>query len=251
MDGWVIGLIVLLAVGTAVIAYGGIADRRRHRRAVAQLLSPPPRTIPHLPAGAPAPRYLSAQQAHRPPANARPEPTATERGRLESELDRASTRTVPVGFASDGFVTDTATGRAVLDDARVLVSAEPIMNIRELVPAIEHMIIDGTPLVITAPAIAPDVLDTLEVNHIQRKLDLVVVVTRDPVATDMITEATGASLVSRVDLQTGSLADRDLGRCRHWVSERKRTRIVPYGLGESTPAGPGTDAVASDPKDQA
>lgn len=119
MDGWVIGLIALLVVGIAVIAYGGISDRRRHRRAVAELLSAPPRPIPQLPADAPQPRYLPAALAHRPlPGAERDELTAAERDRLARLLNGTGTVTVDLGFASDAFVTDRAGGRAILERPR-------------------------------------------------------------------------------------------------------------------------------------
>lgn len=108
------------------------------------------------------------------------------------------------------------------------------MSVRELISVIEHMITDGTPLVVVAASMAPEVLKTLEVNHIQRKLDLVVVLSLDPVQVDRIVAATGATLISRVDLQTGYVADADLGRCQVWASDKRRTRIV-------VEAPPGTD----------
>ena len=100
------------------------------------------------------------------------------------------------------------------------------MAIRELVTVLEHMITDASPLVVVAPSMAPDVLDTLEVNHLRRALDLVVLVSRDPVPIDTIVEATGATLISRVDLQTGYLSDQELGRCARWVSDRKASYLV-------------------------
>jgi hypothetical protein len=227
MDGWIIGLIATLVIGSAVILYGALADRRRHRRSIAELLSPPRRTIPNLAADSPTPRYISALQAKRPPPGGeRPALSDPERDRINEMIKGTETTTIKIGYASDGFVTDRNSGRAILDHPRVLTSAEPIMTIRELIGVIEHMITDGSPLVIVAPSMAPDVLDTLEVNHIQRKIDLVAVLTRDPVPVDKIVAATGAQLISRVDLQTGYLADADLGRCRLWVSDSRRTHIV-------------------------
>lgn len=227
MDDWVIGLIALLVVGIAVIAYGGLADRRKHRRAVDEMLSPPPRTIPHLEAGSQRPRYLPAQVALRPPpGNERPALADSERTAIGRELKSSGTISVDVGYATDSFVSDERSAWAVLDSPRVLVSAEPIMSVRELISVVEHMITDQTPLVVVAPSMAPDVLQTLAVNHIQRKLDLVVLLSVDPVPVDRIVTATGATLISRIDLQTGYLADADLGRCRRWVSDKRRSWIV-------------------------
>ncbi|HEY9294156.1 MAG TPA: hypothetical protein VIP98_22970 [Microlunatus sp.] len=225
MDGWLIGLIALLVLGIGVIAYGGISDRRKHRREVTAVLSPPPRQVPHLDPGSPTPRYVSTLQAHRPPTSGeRPSLTDDDRQTIKQHLKAATT--IPIGYASDAFVTDRSSGWAILDHPRILVSAEPIMSIRELISIIEHMITDRVSLVIAAPSMAPDVLDTLEVNHIQRKIDLIVLLTRDPVPMDKIIETTGATLVSRVDLQTGYVAERDLGHCERWVSDKHRSHLI-------------------------
>ncbi|QGN34802.1 hypothetical protein [Microlunatus sp. Gsoil 973] len=225
MDGWTVGLIVMFAVGLAVIVFGALSDRRKNRRAVSEMLSPPPRTIPRLPADAARPRYVSALQARR-VTEPRPALNDDQQRRLAQQLKAADTVHVRIGFASDAFVTDEPTARAVLDHPRILVCAEPIMAIRELIGVLEHMITDRTPLVVVAPMMAPEVLDTLEVNHLQRAVDVVAILSRDPVPTDVIVQATGATLISRVDLQTGYLSDHELGRCARWVSDRRSSYIV-------------------------
>ncbi len=226
MDGWMIGLIVLLIVGLSVIAYGALSDRRRHRRAVTQLLSPPARRIPQLPPDSPAPAYLSSLQARREPADPRPQPTDRERAAIDRDIHDSATTRVRAGFASDAFVTDRADRRCILTSPRILLVTDSIMTVRELITVLEHMISDGTPLVIIAANLAPDVLDTLEVNHLQRRADLLAVVSRDPAVTGSIAGATGATPVTRVDLQTAAVTDGDLGRCRRWISDHDRSWIV-------------------------
>lgn len=225
MEPWQIGLIAVLVIGVVVIAFGALSDRRKHKRAVREMLSPPPRDIPRLPADAQQPQYVSALQARR-VTDPRPPLDDDQQRQLGQQLKSSDTVRIPLGFASDAFVTDEPGGRAVLDHPRVLVCAEPIMAIRELISVLEHMITDQTPLVVVAPTMAPDVLDTLEVNHLQRAIDLVVILSRDPVPTDAIVDATGATLISRVDLQTGYLSDHELGSCQRWVSDRKTSYVV-------------------------
>jgi hypothetical protein len=227
MDWWTIGLIAVIAVGLAAIVFGALSDRRKNRKAVTQMLSPPPRTIPQLPESTKPPHYLSGLQARRPPpSNERPALSEESRHEIAHQLRSRETTKINIGYASEAFITDRGTRWAILDRPRVLTSAEPIMSIRELISVVEHMITDGSPLVVVAPSMAPDVLSTLEVNHIQRKIDLVVVLTQDPLPVDAIVEATGAQLVSRVDLQTGYLADADLGRCDRWVSDAKHSYLI-------------------------
>jgi len=226
MDGWLIGLIALVAIGLGVIAFGAVSDRRKNQRAVAEMLSPPPRDIPSMPPDAQRPRYLSTLQAHR-VTDPRPALDEDQQRRLATQLKATGTVRIPVGFAAPEFVTDSGSGRAVIDNPRVLVSAEPIMAIRELISVLEHMIADHTALIVVAPTLSSEVLDTLVVNHLQRMIDLVAVVTRDPIPVDAIVEATGATLISRIDLQNGYVSDQHLGRCERWVSDRKASYIVP------------------------
>jgi hypothetical protein len=225
MDGWTIGLIVMFAIGLVVIVLGALLDRRKNQRAVAEMLSPPPRAIPRLPVDAPGPHYVSALQARR-VTDPRPPLGDDQRRDLDRQLRAPDTVRIPLGYASEAFVTDEPTARAVLDHPRVLVCVESIMAIRELIALLEHMITDHTPLVIVAPSMAPDVLDTLEVNHLRRSIDLIALLSRDPVAADRIVEATGATPVTRVDLQMGYLSDHELGRCDRWVSDRKSSYVV-------------------------
>lgn len=246
VDGWIIGLIALCIVGIALIGFGAFWDRRRHRQAAIQMLSPPARDIPQLPTDVDAPVYLSAVQARRRPSTpaagrsrddtdaARTGPDADDRTQPAGQLEDDDTIRIAVGYASPDFVTDPTTRRAVLDEPRVLVTAEPVMAIRELIGPLEHMLADGSPLVIVVPSMAPDVLDTLEVNLIQRRLQILVVWTTAPEPADDICAATGARLLSRVDLQSGYVTDADLGHCRRWVCDRDTSYVMPAGAGNGT-----------------
>ena len=55
MEPWIIGLIALVVVGLGVIVFGALHDRARNRRRAAEMLAPPPRTIPQFKARRPRP----------------------------------------------------------------------------------------------------------------------------------------------------------------------------------------------------
>lgn len=225
MQPWVIGLVLVLVAGVGIILYGALSDRTAHRRRVAELTSVPDRRIPQFsPEPAAAPRYLSELQARREPEGAAPGLSTEERRRLRDQLDRAVT--VPLGYASRDFVTDRETGWAVLDQPAVLVCAEPVTSLRELVGLLEKTLLGDRSLVIVTPAVDADVLATLEVNRIQRLLRVVVVLGRDPRPVDEVCAATGARLVSRIDLQAGYVTDAELGRCERWVSTDRRSHVI-------------------------
>ena len=212
-----VGLVALLVVGVTVIVFGAVADRVKNRRRAAAMLAPPERSIPNLSPNAPPPRYLSELQARRPPAGAAPAGSAAPAAVLE-----AATK-VPAGYASRDFVT--ADGQAVLDDPLVLVCADPVATVRELLPVLEQVLRAGRPLALVAPELAPEVIGTLEVNVIQRKVALVAVVADEPARTT-IARVTGAEPVDRADRQSGYLTPAQLGHVAQWVSTRDATYLV-------------------------
>ena len=226
MDPWTVGLAVLVIVGLVVVVYGALADRAKHRRAVQEMLAPPPRSIPMFKPDAPAPHYLSELQARRRPTDAEPRELAEEdraalRRRLEGSID-----SVPAGYASKDFVTDRPTSWSVLDAPVVLVCAEPVLVLRELLGIMEKVIMTSRPLVVVAPGFGAEVISTLEVNAIQQTLRLVAVTAPDHKHLEAVAAATGAEVLSRSDLQSGYLGPRALGTCERWVSSAKASYIL-------------------------
>ncbi len=237
VDPWTIGIIVVLAIGVAVILYGALSDRRKNRRAAAEMLSPPDRAIPHFAPETPAPNYLSELQARRVPASARtPALSAAQRAEISRGFDAPSTVTVGVGMASPDFVTDKSASWAVLDDPYVLVCAEPVATVREILTVLEKVLPTGHPLVIVAPALLGEVRSTLEVNAIQQTMALLGVLAEgDDLAT--IVRATAATPIPRTDLLSSYVSLDRLGRCHRWVS----TATTSYVLRAVAPLGDAAD----------
>jgi hypothetical protein len=237
VDPWTIGLVVLVVVGSGVIVFGALWDRARNARRAAEMLAPPPRSIPQFAPTAPAPRYLSELQARRPPAEPGPagsDLTAAERSAIQAQIGAAETVTINAGYASRDFVTDAGTSWAVLDQPSVFVCADPVESVRELLSVLDKTLARHTALVIVAPRLAPDVLGTLEVNVIQRKVRALVVTCGQPALGD-VARATGAVAQHRSDRQSGYLPDDQLGRCERWVSTRSSSHlIVSVDVGHST-----------------
>jgi hypothetical protein len=226
VDPWQVGLIAVIVIGLGLIIFGALWDRSRNRRRAAEMLAPPPRTIPQFRPDAPAPHYLSELQARRPPAAASTTAlTAQELDTINRQIASSQTVTVPTGYASKDFVTDRTSGWAVLDRPAVLVCADPVETIRELLGVLEQLIMSRTPLVIVAPRLAPEVLATLEVNQIQKNMQLLVVT---PKAAELSTlaGACGATMLDRSDLRSGYAPPEQLGRCERWVSTAKASHVI-------------------------
>jgi hypothetical protein len=228
VDAWSLGLVVLVVVGLGVIVFGALWDRARNRRRAEEMLAPPERAIPHFRPDAPAPRYLSELQARRPPSSASAPTLGTdERAELSRQIQDGATVSIGTGYASGDFVTDASSGWAVLDQPAVLVCADPVASVRELLGVLERMALSQTPLVVVAPAMAKEVLATLEVNRIQRRVSVVVAIVRDDDERARIEHACGATPTDRPDRQAGYLPPSVLGRCGRWVSTARTSHVLP------------------------
>ena len=227
MDGWTLGLVVLVVVGLGVILFGALWDRARNQQRAAEMLAPPSRTIPGFRPDAPSPRYLSELQARRAPAEAATTGLSdADRATLTRRIEEDGTVSISAGYASADFVTDPASGWAVLDQPVVLVCADPVASMRELLGLLERMTLSRTPLVVAAPDVAPEVLATLEVNRIQQRLSVVVVLVRDEDVRSRVAQACGATPTERADRQAGYLPPAVLGRCARWVSTSSHSHVL-------------------------
>lgn len=233
MDPWTIGLVGLIVVGLAAILLGALSDRAKNRRRAAEMLAPPQRAIPRFAPDAPAPRYLSELQARRPASGAAGEPNRADRETITAQLALERTVTIKAGYASKDFVTDPGTGRSVLDAPAILVCADPVDSIRELLPVLERLVLSRTPVVVIAPALAPEVRATLEVNAIRRTMSLLAVEAGDA-DRRTVAVAAGATAVDRSDRQAGYVLPEHLGHCDRWVSTAHHSHLI-------TLATPGTD----------
>ncbi len=229
MEGWQIGLIAVLVVGVAVIVFGALKDRRPNGRRVLELQAPPARIIPRLTPGSPSPHHLSELQARRPPNSAESTAlTPEERAELQTAIDSPGVTTIRAGYASRDLVTDQPTGWSVLRHPAVLVSTEPITTIRELLGAPERQLPTPRPLVVVAPALSEELIGTFEVNHIRQLLTVLpVVIPDDPGALRQIAEITGATPMSRTDLQAGYVPPHALGSCATWIAAPDRSYLLP------------------------
>ncbi len=226
VDPWSIGLIALIVVGLAAISFGALWDRRRNKRRAAEMLAPPARTIPRFKPDAPAPHYLSDLQARRKPDDSEPSNlTQAERESINQQLADPHTLTVSAGYASKDFITDSSSHWAVLEHPAVLVCGDPIETFRELLGTLEKLILSRTPLVVVAPAMAPDVLATLEVNTIRQTMRLLAVIC-DQDGRGTVAAACHAMIIDRTDRQSGYLGPDHLGNCERWISTATSSHLI-------------------------
>ena len=235
VQAWVVVMIVVVVVAAALTVYGALSDRARNRRRAAEMLGPPKRDIPHLPADARSPQYVTEAQARRRPTGAAA--TAQVGGQIQDlrsplrqatagPFEESAEREIAVGYASPDFVTGPNAREVALEDPLVLVCGDAVETIRELLPALEQALQTGRPLVVVAPSIAKDVLGTLEVNAIQGKIPGVAVLADEAVRAQVV-DVCGAVPIDATDRRSGWLDPQALGNAARWTSTSRTTRVVP------------------------
>lgn len=208
--------IAVLVIGIAVVAYGALRDRTRRQQAQALLNAPPDREIPGFtPTGSPT--YLLGTQAHQ-----RPTPLPAL---LEEPAARRDGTQIPYGFASPEFATHTGP-IAVLDEPHVLVCDDQVTSTVEVLHALARYATDGRSAVLVAPEVAEEVRATLQVNAVQGKLAVLVVLIDDEAARGRVATALGATAIDGFDLHSGYVPAERLGRAAQWVSDARHSWIL-------------------------
>ncbi|PFG17246.1 hypothetical protein ATK74_1809 [Propionicimonas paludicola] len=217
-----LGIVAVLVIGVAVVAYGWLSDRTANRHRAAQVSGPPDRPIPGRPDDAAEPTYALEPDllADRRYPHALDE---TARDHLATQLDDAPA--LPHGWADEAFVTDPATSWSVLEAPIILVTAEPVTTVRELLPALDRARSQDRSLLIAAPRFADEVLATLAVNAVSQQLRLCAITIPPPAAAELA-EHTGTYPVPRADLQAGYLPPASLGHCARFVAGPKRCWVL-------------------------
>ena len=218
------GIVAVLVIGTAVVAYGWMSDRAADRRRTEAMHQPPEREIPRFKADEVRPQYLSELEAatrpDRLPASDLDDET---RARLTELLPGSPS--FPAGRPSKEFITDAKTGWCVVESPAIVICTDEITAMRELLPAVKRARESGRPLVVVSPGFAPEVLSTLRANWVQGTFRCLPV---GLVADERrsLGSVTGAVPVTQTDLQAGYLPLGQLGTCATWVSDQNTSWVL-------------------------
>lgn len=217
MDLGYLGIGLVLVVGVAVVAYGWLSDRADTRRRQDALTQPPDRPIPGLADDAAAPTYLTEYEVlHKEPYHPVASLTDAERTAIQGRL--AGSPSLPHGHAAVEFTTDEPSHLCVLDHPWILVADDDVTVLRELLPFLEKARARDRRVVVVAPALARDVLATLQVNAVQQTLSCAAVLIPDAGQRRALGSLVGATPLGMADLRSGHLPEASLGTCDTWVS---------------------------------
>ena len=136
------------------------------------------------------------------------------------------------GYISPYFITDQDRMEAVLEDAFVLLVANKISNVQELLPILEKVSQTGKPLVIIAEDVEGEALSTLVVNKIRGTFNSAAVKApafgdrRKAILQD-IAILTGGQLISpEIGLKLDQVGLEVLGKARRVVISKDNTTII-------------------------
>ena len=157
-------------------------------------------------------------------------------------VEEASTATVELeftegmqfdkGYISPYFVTDQDRMESVLDDAYILISANKISSLAELLPILEKVSQAGKPLLIIAEDVEGEALSTLVVNRMRGVFTSAAVKapgfgdSRKAMLQDIAILTGGQVVSSEIGMKLDQVALTDLGRARRIVITKDATTIV-------------------------
>ena len=158
--------------------------------------------------------------------------TVEEASTTALELDFTEGMQFDKGYISPYFVTDQDRMESVLDDAYVLISANKISALPELLPILEKVSQSGKPLLIIAEDVEGEALSTLVVNRMRGVFTSAAVKApgfgdRRKAMLQDIAILTGATVISsEVGMKLDAATLEDLGRARRIVITNDATTIV-------------------------
>ena len=142
------------------------------------------------------------------------------------------------GYISAYFVTNPDRMEAVLENPVLLITAQKISAVPDLLPALEKVIQQGRPLLIIAEDVDGEALATLVVNKLQGRIQVLAVKApgfgdrRKEMLRDIAVLTGGTVISEEIGRKLDSVTFEDLGQARRVVSSKDDTTIVD---GEGSP----------------
>jgi len=158
--------------------------------------------------------------------------TVEEASTASVELEFTEGMQFDKGYISPYFVTDPDRMESVLDDAYILISANKISALAELLPILEKVSQAGKPLLIIAEDVEGEALSTLVVNRMRGVFTSAAVKApgfgdrRKSMLQDIAILTGGQVVSSEIGMKLDQVALADLGRARRIVITKDATTIV-------------------------
>jgi chaperonin GroEL len=180
--------------------------------------------------------------------------TVEEAKTMETSLEVVEGMQFDRGYISPYFVTDSERMECVLEDALVLVYAQKISGLQDLIPLLEQVVKAGKPLLVIAEDVDAEALATLVVNRLRGSLACAAVKApgfgdRRKAMLEDIAILTGGQVVSgEIGLKLENVGMTDLGRAARVVIDKDTTTLVGGG-GDKRKIGGRIDQIRQQIKD--
>jgi chaperonin GroEL len=158
--------------------------------------------------------------------------TVEEASTTALELEFAEGMQFDKGYISPYFVTDQDRMEAILDDPYILISANKISALADLLPILEKVAQSGKPLMIIAEDVEGEALSTLVVNRMRGVFTSAAVKApgfgdrRKAMLQDIAILTGGTVVSSDIGMKLDAVTIEDLGRARRVVISKDATTIV-------------------------
>ncbi|HEY5955155.1 MAG TPA: chaperonin GroEL, partial [Polyangiaceae bacterium] len=158
--------------------------------------------------------------------------TLEEAKAMDTTLDVVEGMQFDRGYLSPYFITDAERMEAVLRDAYVLLCAQKLSNMKELLPLLELVAKSGKPLLIIAEELEGEALATLVVNKLRGTLNVCAVKApgfgdrRREMLKDIAVLSGGQAITQDLGLKLENLSLTDLGRMKTITIDSNTTTLV-------------------------
>ena len=161
--------------------------------------------------------------------------TVEESKSIETSLEVVEGMRFDRGYLSPYFVTDPERMEAVIEDPYILIYEKKISSMKDLLPTLEKIAQQGTPLVIVAEEVEGEALATLVVNKLRGTLKVAAVKApgygdrRKAMLEDIAILTGGKAITEDLGIKLENLKLDDLGKAKKVVIDKDNTTIIEGG----------------------
>jgi len=158
--------------------------------------------------------------------------TAEEAKSMETSLEVVEGMQFDRGYISPYFVTDAERMECVLEDAYILIHEKKISIMKDILPLLEKIAKQGSPLLIIAEDVDGEALATLVVNKLRGTLKVAAVKApgfgdrRKEMLKDIAILTGGHAITEDLGLKLENVDIKDLGRAKKIVIDKENTTII-------------------------
>jgi chaperonin GroEL len=150
----------------------------------------------------------------------------------ENEIEIVEGIQLEKGYASSYFVNDLKTFEVVYDNPYLLITSQPLDSINQIREIIEYVKVNNKSLVIIAEEVSKEILSTLVLNNIQKKLKIVVIrytaikFLKTGILEDLATLAYANYFIPTSKKNVSNLAIKDLGQVEKVIITKEKSTFL-------------------------